>query len=174
MAPSGLNTPWNLAASLTPEKTASFGRLRHNFMATLERAIQIAAEAHAGQTDKGGQPYILHPLRVMLRMRTAEERIAAVLHDVVEDSRYTFDALEAEGFPVSVINAVRALTKNPGETRIEAAYRAVADPIARVVKLADNAENMDLSRIPSPSEKDLVRLNEYEQVRAILLSEGAA
>ena len=143
-------------------------------MATLERAIQIAAKAHAGQTDKGGVPYILHPLRIMLRMGRYEERIVAVLHDVVEDSNYTFGALEAEGFSVSVIDAIRALTKTPGETRIEAAYRAVTNPIARAVKLADNAENMDLSRIPNPSDKDLARLKEYEQVRSILLSEGAA
>ena len=143
-------------------------------MATLERAIQIAAEAHAGQTDKGGVPYILHPLRIMLRMGRYEERIVAVLHDVVEDSNYTFGALEAEGFSASVIDAIRALTKTPGETRIEAAYRAVANPIARAVKLADNAENMDLSRIPNPSDKDLARLKEHEQVRSILLSESAA
>ena len=97
-----------------------------------------------------------------------------MLHDVVEDSPFTFDTLEAEGFSASVVDAIRALTKTPGETRLGAAYRAVANPIARAVKLADNAENMDLSRIPSPTEKDLARLKEYEQVRSILLSESAA
>ncbi len=137
-------------------------------MATLERAIQIAAEAHAGQTDKGGEPYILHPLRVMLRMSTDEERIVAVLHDVVEDSRFTFDMLAAQGFAAAVVSAVRALTKGPGETRVEAARRAVTNPLARRVKLADNAENMDLSRIPNPTDKDRARLKEYEQVRSIL------
>lgn len=142
-------------------------------MSTLERAIQIAAAAHAGQTDKAGEPYILHPLRVMLRVHTEHERITAVLHDVVEDSPVTLAELAAAGFPPAVIDAVAALTKQPGETRILAAKRAAANPIARNVKLADNAENMDLSRIPNPSPKDLARMQEYAAVRAILLGKDA-
>jgi (p)ppGpp synthase/HD superfamily hydrolase len=125
----------------------------------LERAIEIAANAHAGQVDKANQPYILHP-----------ERLAAVLHDVVEDTPITFDDLENERFPKDVIDAVRALTKLDGESRIEAASRAVQDPIARVVKLADVADNMDMSRIPNPTEKDHARLREYADVREILLT----
>ncbi|MCB0216525.1 MAG: HD domain-containing protein [Chloroflexi bacterium] len=138
-------------------------------MATLERAIAIAAEAHAGQVDKAGQPFILHPLRVMLRVADPEARLAAVLHDVVEDSPVTLEALRAEGFAERVLAAVDALTKRPGETRLDAAARAAADPIARAVKLADNAENMDLSRIDQPGEADFARLREYEQVRRLLL-----
>ncbi|WP_431048195.1 HD domain-containing protein [Roseateles sp. L2-2] len=140
-------------------------------MSTLERAIQIAAQAHAGQLDKGGQPYILHPLRVMLRVQSEEARIAGVLHDVVEDTDVTLANLQAEGFSEAVLSAVDALTKRPGESRLQAAERAAADPVAREVKLADNAENMDLSRLPSPlSERDLARLEEYRAVRALLLS----
>ena len=138
-------------------------------MSTLERAIEIAAKAHAGQVDKAGQPYILHPLRVMLRVNSADERIAAVLHDAVEDTDVTLELLAEEGFSQQVIAAVEALTKRPGETRIQAAARAAAHPVARVVKLADNAENMDLSRIPIPTEKDFARLEEYGRVRALLL-----
>jgi guanosine-3',5'-bis(diphosphate) 3'-pyrophosphohydrolase len=138
-------------------------------MATLERVIELAAKAHAGQVDKAGQPYILHPLRLMLGVRTPHERMAAVLHDIVEDTPTTFEDLVAEGFPPEVVAAVRALTKTAGEKRIDAAHRAAADPVARVVKLADVADNMDLSRIPQPTEKDYARLAEYEQVRAILL-----
>jgi GTP diphosphokinase / guanosine-3',5'-bis(diphosphate) 3'-diphosphatase len=141
-------------------------------MSTLERAIEIAAKAHAGQFDKAGQPYILHPLRVMLRVNSADERIAAVLHDAVEDTDVTLELLAEEGFSQQVIAAVEALTKRPGETRIQAAARAAAHAVARVVKLADNAENMDLSRIPIPTEKDFARLEEYERVRVLLL--GAA
>lgn len=141
-------------------------------MSTLERAIEIAAAAHAGQVDKAGQPYILHPLRVMLRVNTEQERIAAVLHDVVEDTTVTLEQLAAEGFPAAVITAVEALTKRGGETRLQAAARAAADPIARVVKLADNAENSDLTRIANPTEKDFARAREYEQVRALLLEAG--
>ena len=135
-------------------------------MSTLERAIAIAAEAHAGQTDKGGQPYVLHPLRVMLRVATESERIAAVLHDVVEDSDVSLQALSAEGFSDDVVCAVEALTKRPGETRLEAAHRAAANAIARVVKLADNAENLDVSRVPEPTPGDFARLEEYQIGRA--------
>lgn len=137
-------------------------------MSSLERAIEIAASAHLGQTDKGGEPYILHPIRVMLRMATLEERIVAVLHDVVEDSHWTLEALAEEGFSPSVLQALEALTKLPGEDRMSAARRAAVNPLARSVKLADNAENSDLSRIPNPSAKDLERLEQYRQVRLIL------
>jgi (p)ppGpp synthase/HD superfamily hydrolase len=143
-------------------------------MSTLERAISLAAEAHAGQVDKAGQPYILHPLRVMLRMSTEQEQIAAVLHDVVEDTNVTLAQLATEGFSQTVLAAIEALTKLPGESRIEAAARATSNAVARTVKLADNAENMDLSRIANPTEKDFARLKEYEQVRALLLSTNAA
>ena len=139
-------------------------------MATLEIALEIAAAAHAGQTDKAGQPYILHPLRVMFSVKNADERIAAILHDTVEDTHVTFDDLVSAGFSASVITAVRALTKTDGESRIDAALRAVEDPIARHVKLADVTDNMDLSRIPSPTEKDYARLKEYERVREILMA----
>ncbi|MBX3658175.1 MAG: HD domain-containing protein [Ramlibacter sp.] len=139
-------------------------------MSTLERAIALAAEAHAGQTDKANQPYILHPLRVMLRVHGTSERIAAVLHDVVEDSTVTIPRLAEEGFSADILAAIEALTKKPGESRLQAAVRAAADPIARVVKLADNTENSDLSRIPEPTPKDYARLEEYKAVRAILLA----
>jgi len=142
-------------------------------MSTIEKAIELAARAHAGQVDKAGAPYIFHPLRLMLAVSGEHERMAAVLHDVVEDTPLSFDDLAREGFPPAVIDAVRALTKQPGEKRIDAAHRAAANPIARQVKLADVGDNMDLSRIASPTEKDYARLREYEQVRAILLAADA-
>jgi hypothetical protein len=139
-------------------------------MSTIERAIEIAAAAHAGQVDKAGQPYILHPLRVMLRVSSDAERMAAVLHDVVEDTPVTLAQLTESGFPAEVVAAIEALTKRPGENRMQAAARAASNPIARAVKLADNAENMDLGRIANPTEKDLARIEEYKQVRALLLA----
>jgi guanosine-3',5'-bis(diphosphate) 3'-pyrophosphohydrolase len=153
-------------------KVAGFDRMDDFNMPTLERAISIATEAHAGQVDKAGQPYILHPLRVMLRVSTEDEQIDAVLHDVVEDTTVSLDQLASEGFSKPMLAAVEALT-NPGESRMEAAARAAGNSVARSVKLADNAENMDLSRIAAPTEKVFARLKEYEQVRALLLGTEA-
>lgn len=137
-------------------------------MSTLERAIAIALQAHAGQKDKGGEPYILHPLRVMLAMQHETGRIVAVLHDVLEDSGTTAHNLRAEGFSEEVIEALALLTKMPGESRLDAAKRAAKHPLARAVKLADNADNLDISRIPAPTAADYVRLEEYRQVWELL------
>lgn len=139
-------------------------------MSTMQRAVQIAKIAHEGQLDRAGRPYIFHPVRVMRRVNSEFEKMAALLHDVVEDSNVTLDDLKREGFPPEVVAAVAALTKLPGETRLDAAKRAAADPIARRVKLADNADNMNIKRIPNPMAKDYERLREYEQVRAILMA----
>lgn len=130
---------------------------------TLERAIAIAATAHAGQVDKGGAPYILHPLKVMLRMTTLEERIVAVLHDVVEDCAISLDDLRKEGFSEDVLNAIESVTKVPGESYEDFVERAAQNPIGRVVKLADLEENSDLSRIASPSWEDLERVEKYRR-----------
>ena len=130
---------------------------------TLERAIAIAATAHAGQVDKGGAPYILHPLKVMLRMTTLEERIVAVLHDVVEDCEISLDDLRKEGFSEEVLTAIQSVTKVPGESYEDFVERAAQNPIGRVVKLADLEENSDLSRIASPSWEDLERIEKYRR-----------
>lgn len=137
-------------------------------MSTIERAIEIAARAHAGQVDKAGAPYIFHPLRLMFAVKTLEQKMAAILHDVVEDTDVTFDYLRAEGFSSEIINAIKALTKADGEARLDAAKRAAADPIAHIVKLADVTDNMDISRIVNPSKKDYDRLIEYAQVKELL------
>ncbi|WDR37662.1 HD domain-containing protein [Pseudomonas serboccidentalis] len=130
---------------------------------TLERAIALAATAHAGQVDKGGAPYILHPLKVMLRMTTMEERIVAVLHDVVEDCGISLDDLRKEGFSEEVLTALESVTKVPGESYEDFVERAAQNPIGRVVKLADLEENSDLSRIASPSWEDLERVEKYRR-----------
>ncbi|ENU26517.1 MULTISPECIES: HD domain-containing protein [Acinetobacter] len=138
-------------------------------MATLEQAISLAAKQHEGQVDKANAPYILHPLRVMLNVPTIEHKIVAVLHDILEDTETTIEDLYQFGFQEHIIDAIVALTKKQGETRLEAAQRARQNPIARVVKLADINDNMDLSRIQSPTVKDFERLKEYQQVRDLLL-----
>lgn len=138
-------------------------------MSTIEKAIEIAAKAHAGDIDKGGSPYVFHPLRLMFAVKTPFQKMAAVLHDVVEDTSITLDDLRNEGFHPDVIEAIDALTKREGESRIEAAKRAAANPIARMVKLADVTDNMDLSRISEPTDKDFDRLKEYVGVKKLLL-----
>lgn len=141
-------------------------------MSTLERAIEIAARAHAGQTDKGGHPYILHPLRLMFTLKDRNEQMVAVLHDVIEDTSVTLEELSSEGFSQDILDAVIALTKKEGESRISAAKRAAENAIARVVKLADVRDNMDLSRISELTDKDRIRIKEYEEVRALLASKA--
>jgi len=135
---------------------------------TLERAIAIAATAHAGQVDKGGAPYILHPLKVMLRMTTLEERIVAVLHDVVEDCGVSLDDLRKEGFSEEVLTAIASVTKVPGESYEDFVDRAAQNPIGRAVKLADLEENSDISRIASPGWEDLERIEKYRRAMARL------
>ncbi|WP_460146435.1 HD domain-containing protein [Pseudomonas sp. S2_A02] len=137
---------------------------------TLERAIAIAAAAHEGQVDKGGAPYILHPLKVMLRVSTLDERIVAVLHDVVEDCGISFDDLRNEGFSETVLMAIASVTKVPDESYEEFVERVAQNPIGRVVKLADLEENSDLSRIAQPSWEDLERVEKYRRAIGVLRS----
>jgi (p)ppGpp synthase/HD superfamily hydrolase len=133
-------------------------------VSTLERAISIAAEAHAGQVDKAGAPYVLHPLRMLLRLSSTDERIVAVLHDVCEDCPgWTFDRLRGEGFPDHIIEALNSVTKRDGEDYDAFVLRAAANPIGRRVKLADLHDNCDLSRIAEPSEKDFRRIEKYRR-----------
>jgi (p)ppGpp synthase/HD superfamily hydrolase len=142
-------------------------------LATLERAIGIAAQAHAGQVDKAGAPYILHPLRVMLTLGTLEERIVAVLHDVVEDTDWTFDRLRIEGFAESVLEALDAVTRREGESYEDFVRRAAKNPIGRTVKRADLLDNLDLSRIPVPTASDHHRVAKYRNALSLLDSRQA-
>lgn len=140
-------------------------------MSTLERAIAIAAEAHAGQVDKAGAPYILHPLRVMLSLTTYEERIVGVLHDVVEDCPdWPVRRLASEGFPNAVLDALASVTKLPQEEQDYDAFilRAANSVIGRPVKIADLNDNLDLSRIANPTERDFERLAKYRRALAVL------
>ncbi len=137
-------------------------------MATLEDAIALAVRAHRGQTDKAGAPYVLHVLRVMLRMPDETAMTAAVLHDVVEDTPHTLDGLRAAGFSEAVVDAVDALTRRGGETYEAFVRRAGRNPVARLVKRADLEDNMDLRRIARPTDKDLARLRKYRAAWELL------
>lgn len=130
----------------------------------LEKALEIALKAHREQVDKGGEPYILHPLAVMMRMETEDERIVALLHDVVEDSEWTLDDLRQEGFSEEILTAIDAITQRANESYEQFIERIAKHPLATRVKCADLEENMNLSRIKQPTEKDRQRVEKYQTV----------
>ncbi len=141
-------------------------------MSTLERAIAIATEAHKGQYDKAGNDYIGHPLRVMDMGRTEEEKIVGVLHDVVEDTDWTFDRLAAEGFSQEIIDALRCVTKiSENENYDDFIERVKKNPLATAVKINDLTDNMDIRRLPYLSDKDVKRLKKYLKAYKKLIGE---
>jgi GTP diphosphokinase / guanosine-3',5'-bis(diphosphate) 3'-diphosphatase len=129
----------------------------------LNKAIAIARIAHDGQVDKGGQPYIAHPLRVMNNVETVEEKIVAVLHDSVEDSDLTLEDLKRAGFSDSIVEAIAAITKLEGEKRKDYLKRVMDNRLALKVKIADMSDNADISRIPNPTDKDRERTGIYKK-----------
>lgn len=140
-----------------------------NMAALIDKAIAVALLAHSGAVDKGGSPYILHPLRVMHKMQTPEEMVVAILHDVVEDSNITLEVLQEQGMPSDIITALDHLTRRKGETYAAYLRRCAENPLARTVKLADLNDNMNLKRIPVPTEQDEQRIERYRKARAFLL-----
>lgn len=138
----------------------------------LNKAIEIATKAHEGQVDKAGKPYIDHPLRVMNMGVTDDEKIVGVLHDVVEDSDWTFEQLVTEGFSVEVVEALRCVTKSPESESYDKFIEQIkANPLAVKVKLNDLTDNMDIRRLAYISEKDVKRLRKYLKAYKQLLSE---
>ena len=131
--------------------------------AMLEKAIRLAVDAHSGQLDKAGMPYILHPLRMMVRMQTPEEMMVAVLHDVVEDTRWTLETLRREGFSEVVIEGVDHMTRREGESYDAFVERAARHPLALRVKIADLEDNMDVRRLGPLTDKDRTRLARYQK-----------
>lgn len=136
----------------------------------LQRAIEIAVEAHRGMTDKGGNLYILHPLRVMQSLSTDEERIVGVLHDVVEDCEsWTFERLKKEGFSENVLKALVSVTKSNDDSNYEEFInRARSNSIGRKVKIADILDNLDVRRLEEISKKDVERLQKYKKALSLL------
>lgn len=130
-------------------------------MPTLERALQIAVEAHAGQKDKNGGAYIFHPIRVMMRCRSEPAKIAALLHDVVEDTNVSLEELKTEGFSAQVLEAVRLLTRESGLSYDDFIKRIRPNELAVEVKLADLADNMDPRRLTEFDPKAGERFQRY-------------
>lgn len=133
------------------------------------KAIKLAFEKHEGQTDKAGLPYVLHPIHLAESMTDEISTVAAVLHDVIEDTDCTFAQLEEMGFPEESIDAIRLLTHDENEPYLEYVRRIGANPVARKVKLADLKHNSDLTRIPNVTQRDLERVEKYRKAMAILM-----
>ncbi|WP_315114108.1 GTP pyrophosphokinase [Clostridium intestinale] len=136
----------------------------------LEKSIIIATTAHSGQFDKGGNPYILHPLRVMLSLDNDEDRIVGILHDVLEDTSITLRHLEDNGFlgEIEILDALVSITRKSNESYKDFILRVKLNPIALRVKLADLKDNMNISRINSPTEKDFLRIEKYKKAYKLL------
>lgn len=138
-------------------------------MSLIEKAISIAIHAHKNQTDKSGQPYILHPLRLMFTMQLEDERIIAVLHDTIEDSDYSLDDLSKHGFSDEIIAAIDCLTRRKDENYTSFINRISKNTLATKVKIADLKDNMDLSRLETVTEKDLTRVKKYHDALSLLV-----
>lgn len=139
-------------------------------MNRLEKAIELAVKAHQNQTDKGGQPYIFHPLRVMTRLDTEAEQIVGVLHDVVEDSSISIENLKELGFGQEITTALRLLTRKK-DADYQNYIRAIANnPLALSVKLEDLKDNMRIERIPNPQAEDYARLEKYRKAFHYLIN----
>ena len=136
--------------------------LRRKKKIHLFKAIELAKQHHKGQTDRTGKPYIEHPLRVMNQMKSEEEKIVAVLHDIVEDTDISLNDLRNEGFSEEVVSAVECLTKQDGENYDSYIERISFNPLAVKIKLADLEDNRDLTRLPQVTDKDLERLEKYD------------
>ena len=136
----------------------------------LDKALHFAIHGHYGQKDKGNNPYILHPLRLMMKMETEDEMVVAVLHDLLEDTHYIDDDLREDGFPENIIEAILAMTHVDGESYMDYIKRIKQNTLATKVKIADLKDNSDLSRIPNPSKRDEERVQKYRKALDYLLS----
>jgi (p)ppGpp synthase/HD superfamily hydrolase len=134
----------------------------HNIESLLVKAISIAKDAHQYQVDKYGAPYIGHITRVMNAGNSVEEKMVGILHDIVEDTDWTFERLLEEGFSESIVDAVRCLTKtDENEDYEDFIERVTKNPLAIVVKINDLSDNLDIKRMPEVKTEDIKRLNKY-------------
>lgn len=146
-------------------------------MPTIEDADALAAEFHHGQVDKAGQPYINHPrtvARILADQGHGDDAVmAGLLHDIVEDTDVTLDDLRERGYPEEVVRAVDAVTRRAGESYMALIHRAAADPLGRLVKLADNETNSDPARLALLTDKEREWFTQkYARARAVLLAQG--
>jgi hypothetical protein len=139
-------------------------------MSILDAAVALACRVHAGQVDKSGKPYILHPLRLMLKFEDVDEQVVSVLHDVVEDGDVTLEELRELGVSSAAVAAIDCLSKREGELYEDFIARIKPNDLARRVKIADIRDNLDLTRLPQVSDKDLQRVAKYHRALRELMS----
>lgn len=133
-----------------------------------KKAMMIAFQAHKNQTDKSGMPYIYHPIHLAEQMQDEDTTIVALLHDVIEDTDWTFDELTEQGFNANVIEAIKLMTHAEGVSYMDYVAQIKTNPIARAVKLADLRHNSDLTRLNEVNEKALARVEKYKKAIALL------
>ena len=132
-------------------------------MSNYELALKIATEAHKGQVDKAGVPYINHPLTVASLVDTEEEKIVALLHDTIGDTSITEQDLIDYGFPNEIVEAVKLLTHNKNVPYMVYVAKIKDNELARKVKIADLTHNSDLSRLKEITDKDKKRYEKYQK-----------
>ena len=134
----------------------------------LDKAALICVSKHSGQRDKVGEAYFQHPMRVAMRCATAEQKMVALLHDVIEDCGVTAEDLLTEGFPQEVVDGILSVTKRPGESYEEFVERAKQNPLGRVVKLHDLEDNLNVLRLDHFDADMAARYNKYLAARRSL------
>lgn len=133
-----------------------------------KKAMNIAYNAHKDKYDKGGVPYIIHPFCVAEKMKDEKTTVAALLHDVVEDTKLTFNDLIKEGIPEDIIEALMYLTRNENDDYMEYICKIKCNNIACAVKKEDIIHNSDITRLNNISEKDIKRIEKYKKALEFL------
>lgn len=131
----------------------------------LSKMLVLATNAHAGQTDKAGKPYILHCLKVMHYLKSEDEELMCIAlgHDIIEDTKVTYVDLWSQGYSARIIEGIRALTKQRGQTYDEYKHQVFANKDAMRVKMCDLRHNSDIRRLKGITEKDVARIAKYHQ-----------
>ena len=136
-----------------------------------KKALKLCYDAHKDQLDKSGMPYVFHPFHLAEQMDDEITTIVALLHDIIEDSKYTLEDIEQMGFSKEAIQAIDVLTHKPEDTYMEYIEKVATNKIAKIVKLADLEHNSDKTRLDYLTEKDLHRLEKYAVARGMLSGE---
>lgn len=134
---------------------------KEDYAKLLDKAAIICVTKHQGQRDKAGCAYFQHPMRVAMRCSTDDERVVALLHDIIEDTDVTPEYLLSEGFPQYIVDAILSVTKRDGESYEDFVARAKENPIGRQVKIHDLEDNLDVMRLNEVSNDAAARLTKY-------------